>query len=224
MTALLQFWLPVKCVLCGSPSNSLCKSCQSSFPLRPHRVSRGIEGFATCDYQGPALDLVHAFKRGGSNALAGFLAKPMAELIAQQLLAHSHWQANTTLRLVPVPSRPDSFRRRGFVPATLLARAIARELKHSQAVSAFSVSLVRLNRKVRDQAALNLKEREQNLNHAMSSAPFGGSQELSGDDSKRRVVMVDDVVTTGATLREMRRALSEAGWNPIFFVAFAETL
>ena len=194
---------------------------------------------AACDYEGLALDLVHAFKRSGSRALARFLAKPMADLVAQELadreladqdlaaggLAEAGSKArNHGLRLVPVPSRPDSMRRRGYVPAQLLAQEMAPSLKAHHGIASHASPLVKLNRKVKDQATLNLKERTENLTGAMLATPFSDSRGFDIDDSRRNVVIVDDVVTTGATIQEMHRALTAAGWKPIFFVAFAETL
>jgi predicted amidophosphoribosyltransferase len=75
---------------------------------------------------------------------------------------------------------------------------------------------VRLNRKVSDQALLNLQQRAANLAGAITVGPppVPGTQ----------LVLVDDVVTTGATIGEMYRAATESGWNCKFFVSFAETL
>jgi predicted amidophosphoribosyltransferase len=81
-------------------------------------------------------------------------------------------------------------------------------------------NLARLTRKVQDQALLSLQGRQANLSGAMSAVPCPATI----DAEKRRVVLIDDVVTTGATLNELHRAVSESGWEPLLFATFSETL
>jgi predicted amidophosphoribosyltransferase len=175
-----------------------------------------------CDYEGPAVELVHAFKRQGSRHLTGFMAQALAEAVATQLASLSPEGSTgpTRVGLVPVPSRTDSFRRRGFVPSQLLAAAVATRLRSAHAVEASVANLARLTRKVQDQALLSLQGRQANLSGAMSAVPCPATI----DAEKRRVVLIDDVVTTGATLNELHRAVSESGWEPLFFATFSETL
>lgn len=224
MNSLLDFWLPSECVLCRKPPAALCSGCRANFPFRLRKVRRAVEGFSVCDYQGSAVDLVHAYKRGGSKSLAKFMAQPLADLIAKQLPNAGEYQQGRVLRLVPVPSRRDSFRRRGFVPARMLAESIASQLRKRHGIRAHVAPMVSLTRRVQDQAALNLIQRQSNLSMAMRSVRFRGPSARVGSLNQDTVVMVDDVITTGSTLREMARALVEEGWKPLFFVTFAETL
>jgi len=230
MNTLTDFWLPEKCAICGNPPKALCAECSARFPLRKREVRRksglvsGPEqiGVSVSDYEGPAVELVHAFKRQGSRHLTRFMAQALADAVAAQLtgLSSEGRTAPTQVGLVPVPSRADSFRRRGFVPSQLLAAAVATRLRSVFAVEARVANLARLTRKVQDQALLSLQGRQANLSGAMSGVPcptaFGAE--------KRRVVLIDDVVTTGATLIELNRAVSESGWEPLFFATFSETL
>lgn len=110
--------------------------------------------------------------------------------------------------LVPVPSRRSAARRRGGDHVLRLARHAGARL------GLLTVSSLRLARPVRDSAGLRGDERSANLAGAMAAraGPAG-----------TRALLVDDIVTSGATVREAVRALREAGWPVLGAVAVAAT-
>jgi len=137
-------------------------------------------------YRYPADALIHAFKYGGNLALAD----PMAELLAGVLTGKADI-------IVPLPLTPDRLRERGFNQAHEIGRRIARRTGVALAGA--------VCRKVLDtapQAALPWKERARNVRGA-----FACDADLSG----LTVAVVDDVMTTGATLDELARTLRRAG-------------
>jgi predicted amidophosphoribosyltransferase len=86
-------------------------------------------------------------------------------------------------------------------------------------VAAQVKQIAKLSRSVKDQAGLSRQDREANLLGAMQAArPF------SEVEKEAVIWMVDDVVTTGASLRELQRCLAASGWNVQRFLTFAETL
>lgn len=118
----------------------------------------------------------------------------------------SLWQIDLVLA---VPSAKTSFKRRGFVPAELVANRVAKRWALPQLRSGLT-----LVRNVADQAALNIEQRQVNLVEAMAA---------HAAVSAKRVLLVDDIVTTGSTLSEAARAVAAAGAEPVGFVVLAET-
>lgn len=185
--------------------------------MRHRQVSRdGLPaGLAVADYGGMPQQIVHEFKSRGSNFLASLMVKAMLPAITPVLGDPRH--AGRVI-LIPAPSRRAITRMRGYQPASLLAKEMALQLRAS-GVPAIADQCMVVNHAVADQSRLDAKAREENMNGQVRLLP-GSVARLRG----RRLVLVDDVVTTGATLRAMRSALAEQGLETEIFLTFAETL
>ncbi|WP_232246357.1 ComF family protein [Kitasatospora mediocidica] len=120
--------------------------------------------------------------------------------------------------LVPVPSARAAVRARGHDPMLRLARCAARELNRSGRPCRVGPAL-RPSRRVADQAGLGAAARHRNL-HGALSVPARFHSRLAG----RQIIVVDDLVTTGASLTEAARALATAGAPPLAAATIAATV
>ncbi len=181
---------------------SLCTGCRA----RLHRLSgepvwlSGIRIWAPVGYSGPARELVRALKFRG--------ASRVAEAMAAQIVAGAPAGLVSGTTVVPVPLHPKRLRSRGFNQAAVLAAALGRR-----------AGLPVVDRLVRSGPALAQVGRH----HAARRAGPAGPIESRGR-APARVLLVDDVVTTGATLAACSAALARAGAAEIRAVAFARTL
>jgi len=221
---MLDIWFPQDCVGCGRPPLLICDSCRGKLLIRPRSVSRlGLpQGFAVADYSGFGQQLVHAFKLSGSHRLAQEMGRQMA---LQLQSAMNRKTSDSTLPLVaegvilvPAPSRKLANRNRGYQPATLIAKEVARFLR-AAGIPARTQACLQLHDSVLDQSRLNAAERERNLAGRVSCH----SADLLVPKGWR-IVLVDDIVTTGSTLRAMAAALASEGHQTETFLTFAETL
>jgi len=190
---------PPQCGRCGQTrdrwAGDSCGLCQDWPP------ALGWAASAVWYDQGPARRLVQALKYGGWTVAAG----PMAESVVRELGP----RLRTADLLVPVPLGRQRERERGHNQAELLARAIARP-------SGLKVAdvLVR-TRETRSQTSLDPRERRENVRGAFEVLGAGGR--VSG----KRLMLIDDVLTTGATLVAAAQALSAAGAADVGAVTFA---
>jgi predicted amidophosphoribosyltransferase len=118
--------------------------------------------------------------------------------------------------LVPVPSRPGAVRARGHDPLLDVVRRAARLVP-----GATVAPVLRSRGGVRDQAGLSASERAANLAGSLW-CPSAGLRRFAGHT--RRVVVCDDVLTTGATAREAQRALAASGLDVCAVAVVAATL
>jgi predicted amidophosphoribosyltransferase len=154
--------------------------------------------WAVAGYDGAVRDAVVAHKEHGARVLTGALASALAASAAAAA------DGPGPLALIPAPSRTAAVRARGEDPTARLARAAASRVRRSGR-PARVVPLLRMARSARDQAGLSAAERAANLAGAVrvGRVPDGLSA--------YRIVLVDDVVTTGATLAECARSLRASG-------------
>lgn len=194
------------CVGCGRPGPWWCPACAVTvqLPPRPAAVLPRPEGLPTvwtvADYDGPVRSLVNAHKEEGALALARPLGAALATAVAAVVAKAD--DVRRPVVLVTPPSARATVRRRGHDPAVRMARRAARILR-GWGVPCCSRRPLRLAVRVDDQAGLSSRDRHTNVSGAFTAV---GSY-LHGCP----VVAVDDVVTTGATLVEVCRALTPGG-------------
>lgn len=169
--------------------------------MRPPAVS-GVTCLGL--YRGLLRWTIHAVKGRGQR----FLLPPLAEMMARGLQADG---AVFDLVTVP-PLDPRRLRRRGFHPALALADRVA-----ARSGRPFVPFLLRRNRPVRPQSGLTGAERRHNLRGTVRVARWAQPR-LRG----RRVLLVDDVITTGSTLDAAARALLAAGAAAVWAVVAAD--
>jgi ComF family protein len=208
--SLLDLLMPCRCVVCLSTGAALCPNCASQLTPSVRAVTRlDLPGWAASDYGTSEKILIKAFKEDGTTALAPSLARLMKP--AFQCLLDELPRQIDDVWLVPTPSSRANFRKRGYLPSLILARQLNRVAGHPLRVKA----ALRFERAVADQSGLSVEQRSSNL---------VGSMAASAVVSDQRVILIDDVVTTGATLIEAARAIAEAGGEVVGFLTFSETI
>ncbi len=181
------------CSLCGTPLGGAggvarCGVCIKASP--PYKLAR-----SAFLYDGPLLAAIHRFKYNGRT----LLAPTLAALAARAL----NGMTTDFDKIVPIPLHKNRLRRRGFNQSLLLARELLHRHRSLQTASIDHQNLRRA-RDTRSQIELKGRERETNVKGAFSV--------INTDVFKdKKVLLIDDVYTTGATMRECSRALSACG-------------
>jgi len=229
--------LPNACLVCGRElwNERLCGGCQLQLPYLDNaqhlcqncalplttagpycgRCLSAPPAFECCRipffYDYPLKRLIQRFKYQGQLACG--------RLLAEQMLAYlqNAWRQPAPMDgadwLIPVPMHWSRRLMRGFNQTELLARDLARPLGLR-----VHTGLCRRQRRTQPQEGLSRRERERNLKHAFTLRPGAGAQ-LQG----RSVVLLDDVVTTGSTVRELSRLLVASGAGRVEVWALART-
>ncbi len=213
LRGLLHTALPGRCLVCREPGASgrdLCPACTAALPWMPHACVRCAQPLPTADpvcgaclYRPPPLDaVIAAFDYGFpvDRLLPRF--KFHRDLAAGALLGDCLAQATAgaarPAALVPIPLHTARLRERGYDQALELARMLAR--RHGLPLR---TDLLRRVRATAPQSRLDAKARRRNLRSAFAVQRPAGMP--------AHVVLIDDVMTTGATLHAAARALRLAG-------------
>lgn len=202
--------LPVRCAGCGEPDRSLCLACRRELAPRVSVSSvAALPVWAALDYSGVPRRVLLAFKESGRVDAAPALGRALRAAIVGAQRAGPVPPVGRSGALLPVliPSTAAARRRRGFHPTGLvLARA-------SILVPPLRGAL-RLTRQTQDQAGLSSVGRAANREGSLVA-----SRRLRG----RRCLLVDDIVTSGATIAEAARAIERAGGIVVGAAAVART-
>ncbi|WP_347257318.1 ComF family protein [Methylocaldum sp.] len=212
---IIQNWLyPPTCLLCGDPGGNgidLCRGCRQSLPyniMACPRCAIPIESpvpqvcgscqkkppvfhsaFAVFRYEEPVRHLIHSLKFGARYPCGRLLGILMAEKLAAL--------KETPCAIMPVPLHPSRYRQRGFNQAIEIARTVSRRLDIP-----LDLHSCRRICATAAQAELPAKQRRKNLRNAFA---------VETPIEHRHVAILDDVITTGATAKELAGALRRAG-------------
>lgn len=208
---MLDLVLPRQCGGCGAPGTRWCQMCAAALqvaPDQPHvvspRLDPGVPVFALGRYAGPRRAAVVALKEHGRTDLCA----PLAHALATGLHRLVGWGVVTDpLTLVPAPTRRLSARRRGGDPVTRVTRVAVAAHPRIQVTPMLSMRAF-----VRDSVGLDSRGRERNV---------AGRVRLVAPPPPGPVLLVDDIVTTGATARESVRVLRSAGADVVAVLVLA---
>jgi ComF family protein len=194
---------PPRCCLCGFPGASLdldlCPVCHADLPW-----DEPAEALTALRYEHPVDDLVRRLKYHGVISNARVLGVLLAQAARERC-------TGLPKLLVPVPLHAARFRERGFNQATAIARYAGRMLDIPVARHA-----VRRVRDTPSQTALDVNARRRNV-----SGAFEVARSVRLVIEAGHVAIVDDVMTTGSTLRELRAVLLRAGVRQVDLWAVA---
>jgi predicted amidophosphoribosyltransferase len=206
-SALADLVLPRTCAGCGLPGAMLCRRCRSLLaqprPATPRRFPDGFPPAAAAGaYAGPVRPAIVAFKERGRAELARPLGAALALAVAAVVAAAGG--PPRPVLLVPVPSTAAAVRTRGRDHVRELTRVAVAELRSAE-VEAGAARLLRRRGRVRDSAELSAAQRRANL-----AGSFVVESRGSDVPAGSQLVVVDDVVTSGATLTEAASVLERA--------------
>jgi len=184
--SLVQWVSDPICYSCGKPNKTilgLCNNCHRH-PLATSLIR------AAALHEDPVRRTLHQMKYEGYFALAN----PLGEIMMQ---AWSRWQIPSDI-VVPIPLHSERKRQRGYNQAELLVQAVANNLNWNSAPD-----VLHRHKRTAPQVGLTIDQRRHNVRGAFSA----NEDKVAG----KKVLLVDDVCTTGSTLDSAARVLLEAG-------------
>ena len=203
---LLDLLFPPRCALCGEHGvHGVCAACEKALPWceTPYHERAGIgKCLAPLRYEGAVRESLLRFKfRGGRGSAEGY-GKILSQCVAE------HFGGEFDL-VTYVPVSEQRKRERGYDQALLLAREMCR---------AWDVSPATLLRKTRHTSAQStLKTPEERRANVLGVYEAVDTEQIAG----ARILLIDDILTTGATLRECVRVLREAGAGSVLCATLA---
>jgi competence protein ComFC len=221
-SALADLFYPLRCVGCERrASDLLCRACFEALPLIGFPVCsrcgmptafetfvcdecKGVDfsfesARAPLKYTGVGKEIVHSLKYGGYTRVVEKLAAPLMVSVLDE--------GDRFDVVVPVPLHRSQRRRRGFNQAELLARGVAKEIKAPVS------DTIQVVRKTRDQVELSATERRANV-----SGAFRARGSVWG-----KLLLIDDVFTTGATMSSCAESLLWAGAQEVHALSLCRT-
>jgi ComF family protein len=199
----LDWLFPPTCALCQRVDYGLCSRCANALPVLNrrvlHRVPPLIDAISTGEHTGKLRHVVRVMKYGSDAAVAQRIAHALGARL-HAALSMSGWQIDL---VIPVPLHIQRQKQRGFNQAALLSAALCNFTDERCIPSA-----IERTRATASQVGLNIHQRQQNMRGA-----FQADRAIIED---QRVLLIDDVFTTGATLAACADALIAAGAHSVY--------
>ena len=216
LNTILDMIFPKYCVSCGGSGSDLCIKCLIDSPTAERECAEWI--FPLYDYRHPSIKKsVHLLKYQGRKGLARVFAEAMYGRMLEELSDLSVVENFKDTVLIPIPLSPARRRERGFNQAELICKELARIDGE-------------LNFKLENKVLIKPKEtthqahvhnRNERLKNIIGSFTIKNTAENIKKIKNRNIILVDDVITTGATLTEAKKILKHFGARKVIAFTIA---
>lgn len=224
---ILDLLFPIQCLVCGKDEVLICDKCLNNIPRLPKQIclicklpspfgathpvcknKNTLDGIiSTLPYQEKHVkEIIKAFKFKYISSLA----EPFAQIIFKEIQNNELSAFFKDFIIVPVPLHANRLRWRGFNQAEILGNALAKILGNT-----IDINLIKRQKATIPQTKLTQEERQKNIQNAFiitENANFIG----------KRILLIDDVVTSGATLRELARIIKKSGAESVWAVTLSK--
>ncbi|MBF0331354.1 MAG: ComF family protein [Candidatus Omnitrophica bacterium] len=218
LTGLLDIIFPRNCILCRgyhplTAHDPLCPDCYKKLPwnktplsLRSTPSIHFDRSLAILHYKGHAQTLLKQFKFHNKTSIRRTISRLFRDFIKLHSL-----DIGTHALIIPMPLHPTRLRERGYNQSTLIAQGIADTLNMP-----LCEDILERHRATAHQSQLHAKDRWTNVGHAFRILPLA-------DIVGREILLIDDILTTGATASEAAKTLKEAGASRVTVITLAIT-
>ena len=204
---LLQLIYPPNCLICFATGSAICQGCTNNWQqdVKVGQVVK-IPLYFTNFYNPDSAKIILAAKESGNQIAKSLLANSIAKSIRK---AVTDLNLTGDIALVSIPSSSAAIRKRGRNHIQELTTEII-NIERIHGTSLLNLPILSISKKIKDQSNLNKAERMLNL----SGAYLTKSPECSFNN----LIIIDDLITTGASIQEGIRALSELNLRPVAII------
>ncbi len=199
-TSFKNFLFPPQCVSCKEYNQVFCDKCLFSIPLSSF-LENDIH--AVFSYNTPAIrGAIHALKYKNNTDIAKRLAIPLHDKIIQELSYQKMFSGFTKPLLIPIPLHKKRQKQRGYNQTKLLCD----ELSFIDSVF-YRTEYNVLYKNKETSSQVKILNRQNRLKNIKNSLSIKNTEKIHG----KNIILIDDIVTTGATLKEATKVLKQAG-------------
>lgn len=212
LNTILNIIFPVHCISCGASGMDLCLMCLSDAPPAERESAKWI--FPLYDYRHPPIKkALWLFKYKGKKRLASIFAETLHGKIMEELSELSVMENFREPILIPIPLSPKRYRERGYNQAGLICEELIKidNLRHGvDEKMNFSLEKNILIKPKDTKHQAHIENRSERLKNIIGSFSIknSGKENLI---KNRNIILIDDIITTGATLTEAKKILKNSG-------------
>lgn len=212
LNTILNTIFPVNCVSCGKRGEDLCLNCLNASPYAERETEKWI--FPLYDYRHPTIKkAIWLLKYKGKTRLAIVFANVLYAFMLEELADLILFENFRDPILIPIPLSKKRLRERGFNQTELICKELIK-LDNNQNFKLSRNVLIK-NKETTHQA--RVKDRKERLRNLVGSFSAINEEQIKNRD----IILIDDVTTTAATLKEAKKVLKDAGAKKIIAFAIA---
>ena len=217
LDTILNMVFPIHCLWCGKMGEDLCINCLADSPSAERESAKWI--FPLYDYRHPPIKkALWLFKYNGKKRLAKIFAETLYGKILEELSELSTMENFNHAILIPIPLSSKRYRERGYNQAELICKEL---IKINDIRQGLNIKLERnvLIKIKNTEHQARIKDRSQRLKNLSGS--FAVKNENINLIKGKNIILIDDILTTGATLNEARKILKNSGARKIIAFTLA---